>query len=93
MKTPDEIFSPSERKYIGDFDELDYPIGFLSRKVLGSGEIILNGIRVSIGYSLKGLNVGLKPLDNNKYDVFLADFLLGTLDMDSCCFIPLDVVK
>jgi transposase InsO family protein len=93
MKTPDEIFSLSERKYIGDFDEIDYPIGFLSRKVLGSGEIILSGIRVSIGYSLKGLNVGLKPLDDNKYYVFLADFLLGTLDMDSCCFIPLDVVE
>lgn len=93
MRTPDEVFSPSERKYIGDFDEIEYPIGFLSRKVLRSGEIVLNGIRISLGYSLKGWNVGLKPLGDNTYDVFLADFLLGNLNMDSCCFYPLDVLK
>ncbi len=93
MRTPDEVFSPSDREYIEDFDELEYPIGFLSRKVLRGGEIALNGIRISIGSSLKGWNVGLKPLDNNTYDVFLADFLLGSINMDSCCFFPLDVVK
>lgn len=93
MRTPDEVFSPSERKYMGDFDEIEYPIGFLSRKVLRSGEIVLNGIRISLGYSLKGWNVGLKPLGDNTYDVFLADFLLGNLNMDSCCFYPLDVLK
>lgn len=93
MRTPDEVFSPSERKYIGDFDEIEYPIGFLSRKVLRSGEIVFNGIRISLGYSLRGWNVGLKPLGDNTYDVFLADFLLGNLNMDSCCFFPLDVLK
>ena len=93
MRTPDEVFSPSERKYIGDFDVIEYPLGFLSRKVLRSGEIILNGIRISIGYSLKGWNVGLQPLEDNTYNVFLADFLLGNLNMDSCCFYPLDVLK
>lgn len=93
MRTPDEVFSPSERKYIGDFDEIEYPLGFLSRKVLHSGEIVFNGIRISLGYSLRGWNVGLKPLGDNTYDVFLADFFLGNLNMDSCCFYPLDVLK
>ncbi len=93
MRIPDEVFSPSERKYIGDFDEIEYPLGFLSRKVLRSGEIVFGGIRISLGYSLKGWNVGLKPLGDNTYDVFLADFLLGNLNMDSCCFYPLDVLK
>ncbi len=92
MKTPDEVFRVSERKYTGDYDELSYPLGFETRKVLGSGEIMVRGIRVSIGYSLRGLNVGLRPHTDNKYDVFLADFLLGTLDMDSCCFYPLESV-
>lgn len=92
MRTPDEVFQPSERKYIGDYDEIEYPMGFLRRKVLRSGEIIMSGIRISIGSSLKGLYLGLKPLDNNSYEVFLSDFLLGTLDMNSCCFFPLDVL-
>ena len=94
MKTPDEVYAVSERKYIGDYDEIDYPMGFQVRKVTKSGEIIVNSIRVTIGCALRGLQVGLKPSqEENIYDVFLADFLLGTLDMNSTCFIPLDNLK
>lgn len=94
MKMPDEIYHISPRKYDGDFDELEYPIGFLVRKVSGGGEIIINGIRITIGYAIRGWHIGLKPIANtHKYHVFLADFLLGTLDMDSCCFYPLDELK
>ena len=94
MKTPDEVYRASERKYTGDFDELEYPIGFLVRKVVSSGEIIVNGVRITIGHALSGWHVGLKPLDEGRrFHVFLADFLLGTLDMDSVCFYPLDELK
>ena len=94
MKTPDEVYTPSPRKYIGDYDEIDYPIGFLTRKVTGSGEIIVNSIRVSIGFALRGLQVGLKPLkEENTYEVYLTDFLLGTLDMNFTCFYPLNNLK
>lgn len=93
MKTPDEVFIPSERKYIGDYEEIEYPLGFLTRKVTAGGEIVLNGIRIAIGYSLRGLYIGLKPLENNSYEAYLADFILGTVDMNSCCFFPLDVLK
>lgn len=93
MKTPDEVFIPSERKYIGDYEEIEYPLGFLTRKVTAGGEIVLNSIRIAIGHSLKGLYIGLKPLKNNSYEAYLADFILGTVDMNSCCFFPLDVLK
>lgn len=94
MKTPDEVYVKSSRKYTGDYDELEYPMGFLVRKVASNGEIILNGIRITIGYALRGWHVGLKPLDEGRtYHVFLADFLLGELDVDSSCFYPLDELK
>lgn len=94
MKTPDELYSVSERKYNGDFDELEYPLGFQIRKVTSGGEIIVNGIRITIGYALRGWHVGLQPIDNShEFNVFLADFLLGSLDMDSCCFYPLNELK
>lgn len=93
MKTPDEVFIPSERKYIGDYEEIEYPLGFLTRKVTAGGEIVLNSIRIAIGHSLRGLYIGLKPLENNFYEAYLADFILGTVDMNSCCFFPLDVLK
>lgn len=94
MKTPDEIYKSSPRKYHGDYDTIEYPMGFLVRKVTGSGEIIINGIRITIGFSLRGLHVGLQNVpDSDKYNVFLADFLLGSIDMNSCCFFPLDTLK
>ena len=94
MRTPDEVYRPSDRKYTGDFDTLEYPAGYLPRKVFKSGEIILDGVRVTIGHALRGWHVGLRPQKQpGLYDVFLAEFLLGTLDMTSCCFTPLTEVK
>ena len=94
MKTPDELYTKSERKYTGDYDELEYPIGFLVRKVLKTGQIVLHGIHITIGVSLRGWHVGLKPLDDgHSFHVFIADFLLGTLDLDSACFSPLEDLK
>lgn len=91
MKTPDEVYTKSARKYTGDYDELEYPMGFLVRKVLQSGQIILHGIRITISFALRGWHVGLKPLDEgHSFQVFLADFLLGTLEFDSACFYPLE---
>ena len=90
MKTPDEVYKKSDRKYMGDYDEIEYPIGYETRKVFSSGEILVKSVRVTIGYSLRGINVGLKPNQNNSYDVYLADFLLGNLDMDSYCFTPFE---
>ena len=94
MLTPDDVYHPSERKYSGDFDVLEYPAGFLPRKVFKSGEIILDGLRVTIGSALSGWHIGLRPQkEQGMYDVFLADFLLGFLDMTSCCFTPLTGIK
>ena len=93
MLTPDEVYHKSERKYEDDFDELEYPMGFQVRKVFKSGEIIVNGIRITIGASLRGLQVGLKPIEDGKFQVYIADFLLGTLDTISYCFSPLDDLK
>lgn len=90
MLTPAELYQPSPRKYTGDFDEIEYPAGYLVRKVFSGGEVRVFGARVSIGYSLRGLQVGLRPVGGSSYEVFLADFLLGTLNTDSCCFTPLE---
>lgn len=94
MKTPDEIYVKSDRKYDGDYDEIEYPIGFQVRKVNQAGEISINGLRITIGFALRSMEIGLKPIpDSNSFDVFLADFLLGTLDMNSVCFYPLEDLK
>jgi hypothetical protein len=72
MMTPADVYTKSERAYNGDFDILEYPPGFLPRKVMKNGTICLWGLRISVGVSLRGLILGLKPLENGKYHVFLA---------------------
>ena len=73
MQTPSDLYLPSERKYLGDFDALEYPPGFLQRKVFGNGMISLFGLLVPIGFSLKSLTVGLKEIDSGKYHVFFSN--------------------
>ena len=92
MKTPDELYSPSPRKYSGDYDVLEYPTGYLPRKVFHLGQIAIDGVRVSIGSSLEGFTLGLLPLEDGKYYAYLADFLLGTVDTTLACFTPLETV-
>ena len=93
MKVADDLYHISERKYIGDFDELEYPMGYLVRKVNCTGEILMNSIRISISRALKGYQVGLRPQKESLFNVFISDFLLGTLDLNSSCFYPLSDLK
>jgi transposase InsO family protein len=92
MCTPAELYAPSERKYSADIDVLEYPMGFLPRRVQKNGVIVIDGMRVSISSSLYGLTVGLKDQGDGKYHVFLADFWLGVLDVNLSCFIPADAI-
>lgn len=58
MLTPEDVYRPSERKYDGDFETIEYPIGYLPRKVSKVGSIRINSVQVIIGYALRGLTVG-----------------------------------
>ena len=87
----------SERKYIGDYDEIEYPIGYISRKGQHNGTIKVHGAVIRIGYAFKGYQLGLKPIADADgvyaYDVFLCDFPLGKLDIKTGCFSQFDEVK
>jgi transposase InsO family protein len=92
MQTPNEVYRPSARKYTGDYDTIEYPPGVLPRKVYASGEVSVFGVRVSVSTALCGLTLGLRPLHDKAYQVFLGDFLLGTADFSLCCFSPLETI-
>ena len=93
MLTPAEVYHPSERKYDGDFDTIEYPIGYLPRKVSKVGSIKINGVQIPIGYALRGLTVGLQSLNWSEYMVWLCDFPLGILSTETYCFSELGEVE
>lgn len=89
MLTPADVYRPSSRVYEGDPDVIEYPMGFLPRKVRSNGLISVDGISISISYALRGLTIGLQPQKEGGYLAWLADFPLGFLDVQSACFNPL----
>jgi hypothetical protein len=86
MKTPSDCYTTSAISYEHDFDTLEYPLGFQARKVLHNGQIVFDGQRVSVSTALAGLTIGLQPVKDGSYHVWLADFFLGSFDKNAACF-------
>jgi transposase InsO family protein len=86
MQTPAQAYHPSERRYECDFASIEYPLGFEARKVLPNGQITYEGMRVSLSTALCGCIVGLQPMEDGSFHVWLADFFLGVFDRRTGCF-------
>ena len=82
MKTPAEVYTPSERKYEGTPHDIVYP-GMISRRVNKRGYISYEKHRIPISTALSGWSVGLKPLDNDHLEVFFAAQYLGQLELST----------
>ena len=89
MATPADIYRPSERKYEGTPDELDYD-GKLTRKVQKTGTIRYGGDIIRISTTLGGWNVGLAPQQNDLVEVWFASLLLGHIDPKTSSFASVD---
>lgn len=92
MKTPSEVYVPSPRKYYGDPEIIEYPLGFYPRKVNKDGYVRYSSIQIYISGALRGLTIGLQPRSDSMCLVWLAEFPLGLLNTSTFAFSPdLDV--
>jgi len=82
MKKPSELYVKSTRKY-EEFDTIEYPIGFLSRKVNSKGALKLNQYRYNITSTLGGYQVGLQELDNGEYKIWIGNYPLFILQTET----------
>ena len=90
MRTPAEVYEPSERKYEGTPDELDYG-AMETRRVHVTGRISWKSCPVRISSALHGWSVGLEPADgknSENFNVWFASLLLGELETSSASFLP-----
>ena len=87
MRTPAEVYEPSERKYEGTPDELDYG-AMETRRVNSIGRISWKKHRVAISSALCEWNVGLEYADNDRFNVYFANLLLGQLEPSTASFLP-----
>jgi transposase InsO family protein len=78
MRFPAEVYEASPRSYDPRF-ELDYPAGYLRRKVSNAGSIKLGGKSIMLSSALQHWDVGLKAVAADTFEVWFASLRLGSL--------------
>jgi len=90
MRCPGELYRVSERKYQGTPEDLDYP-QMCSRRVSAQGAIKLDGQTLFLSSALAGWSVGLKPISQQRMEVWFGRLLLGEVDLATSGFIRADL--
>jgi transposase InsO family protein len=80
MRVPAELYQPSGRRYEAGEVELEYPLGFLRRRVNTWGAIRLHGIPVTVSHALTGWQIGLQP-QKDRYGLWFCRLRLGEVDL------------
>jgi len=93
MKVPAQKYRRSTRVYergIANEKQIKYPEGYGVRRVKTNGEIKWKGKRRFIGEALKGVQVGIKQIEEGHNQVYFDYILLGDLyEVDFCGLRPL----
>jgi transposase InsO family protein len=82
MRVPAELYQPSPRRYETGEVELEYPLGYLRRRVGPTGAIRLQGIQVRVTQALTGWEVGLQP-EHDRYGLWFCRLRLGEVDLQT----------
>ena len=88
MKTPADMYHPSERKYKEAPAQIEYPSAFQVRKVSAYGEIKIKGNNYFMTTALRKYMLGLKVVDSSQMAVYFASVFLGKLDLETVSFTP-----
>lgn len=87
MKTPGEVYSPSERTYKPEKVDISYPDNWLERRVKSNGCISLSKRDFHISHALAGHVIGLQPVED-RLDVHFDYLRIGHIDLHVMKFMP-----
>lgn len=87
-KTPGRVHCFSARSYPAKLPEVEYESGITVRQVRHKGEIKWRGELIYVSEVLAKEPVGLKPIDNDKWELRYSFLLLGVLDERNKIIIP-----
>ena len=87
MRSPAEVYKPSDRPYHGTPDELDYGTMMPRRVHPKDGTIHYESEKIMLSASLSGWTVGLSPREGDGLvEVWFANLLLGHIDPQTSSF-------
>lgn len=93
MRTPDEVYEPSERTDIDDESDFVYAEGLEVRRVRKDGSIKWERGYVLVGEAIAGELVGIEPVDDARSDVWLGDLRIGALNERMRTIVPLGLIE
>ena len=83
MKLPADVYQHSQRRYEPAPAMLQYPTGYLRRRVVTRGNISLHRVPIRISSSLAGWDVGLQPSKANRYGLWFCRLRMGEVDLET----------
>lgn len=89
MKTPEEVYTRSERSYRG-ISPIDYPLHDRSIEVTSCGRICIGKMKINLSQVFAGQKMGLKEVSDGVWLVTFMDYDLGYFDTESFRFEPLN---
>ena len=87
-KTPASVYHASPRCYPGKIPPIEYGAGITVRRVRYNGEIKWHGDLIYVSQVLIQEPVGLKQIEDGKWEVRYSFHLLGTIDQRSKKILP-----
>jgi len=87
-KTPGRVYCASRRSYPGKIPPIEYGPSITVRQVRYNGEIKWNGDLIYISQVLAQEPLGLKQIEEDKWEVRYSFHLLGTLDQRAKRILP-----
>jgi putative transposase len=89
MRTPSELYEPSEREMPWRASEFEYDELFEVRRVRSDGAIKWEGRLIFVGSAMAGELVGIKPDGERDWHLYVGSMRLGRLHEDSGLVLPL----
>lgn len=79
-KRPADVYVKSELKYDPEIEDLEYPRGYVVRKVNDRGCMSFRSKRYFVGNPFAGYSIGIRMKKDGAQEVWFASCLLGELD-------------
>jgi hypothetical protein len=79
MQTPQELYSPSTRRYVADPTYL-YPDHWETRYVSPGGQFVWGKQSVQFSRAFSGESIAIEPVNASSVRLWFTDFFLGTWD-------------
>lgn len=89
LVAPAACYAPSALAYRPTANTVAYPTHFHERRVTSAGLIWWHRQDIYLSQTFAGATVGLDPVSDTHWDVYFAEYLLGTVDLTTLRFNPL----